>query len=240
MFSPERKLMESKNIKSNKEQIKKLCGMGMFAALAFAVAFICNIIPPVAGFLSLDVKDAVIAIASFVYGPVSAVAISFVAAFLEFITFSTTGWYGLVMNFASSAVFSLTASLIYRKKRSVNGALISFGSAILLTASVMLLLNKFVTPIYLFDYVGAMPESAAREYVSSILPTILLPFNFAKALLNSSVAMLLYKPIVTALRKAKIANVGGGSMKFNRNSVIILSAGGTALLVALIILLVIW
>lgn len=226
-----------KNVK--KLDTKKYIGIAIFSAFAFVVALVCNVIPAVAGFLSLDVKDSVIAIASFVYGPISAVIISFIAAFIELITFSTTGWYGFVMNFASSAVFSLTASLIYKKMRSINGALVSFGAAILLTTSVMLLLNKFVTPIYLFDYVGAMPESAARDYVSSILPTVLLPFNFAKALLNSSVAMLLYKPIVTALRKAKIANLGG-STTFNKGSVVIISVGAVALIAALIILLVIW
>lgn len=222
-----------------KYDLKKYIGIAVFAALAYVTAFICNVIPPVAGFLSLDAKDAVIAIASFVFGPISAVIISFLAAFIELFTFSTTGWYGFVMNFASSAVFSLTASLIYRKMRNLNGALISFGAAVALTTTVMLLLNKFVTPFYLIDFMG-MPADVARETVTDLLPKTLLPFNFAKALLNSSVAMLLYKPIVTALRKAKIANMGNSSSGFNRNSVIILSVGGAALVGAMVILLVIW
>lgn len=233
-------LGSSNKTKMSKYDTKKYVGISIFASLAFITAFFCNVIPPVAGFLSLDVKDAVIAIASFVYGPISAVIISFIAAFIELITFSTTGWYGFVMNFASSAVFSLTASLIYKKVRSLNGALVSFGAAVALTTGVMLCLNKFVTPIYLFDYLGAMPEAVAREYVSSILPTILLPFNFAKSLLNSSVAMLLYKPIVSALRKAKIANLGGSSFSFNRKSIVIISVGGVTFLVSIAILLFIW
>ncbi|MBO5009234.1 MAG: ECF transporter S component [Clostridia bacterium] len=224
---------------NNKTDLKKYIGMGIFSALAFVVALVCNIIPPVAGFLSLDAKDSVIAIASFVYGPVSAVVISFIAAFIEFITFSTTGWYGFVMNFASSAVFSLTASLIYKRLRSLNGALIAFFAAVIATTGVMLLLNRFVTPIYLFDYLGAMPEQVAKDYVISILPTVLLPFNFAKSLLNSSIAMLLYKPAVSALRKTGIAK-GNAKMEFNKSSVIIISVGAVALISALVILLIIW
>ena len=108
---------------------EKYIGIAIFSALAFVVALVCNVIPPIAGFLSLDVKDAVIAIASFIYGPIAAVAISFIAALIELITFSTTGWYGFVMNFASSAVFSLTASLIYSRHRNINGALASFFAA---------------------------------------------------------------------------------------------------------------
>ncbi len=235
---------------------EKYVGIAIFSALAFVVAFVCNIIPPVAGFLSLDVKDAVIAIASFIYGPVAAVVISLIAALIELITFSTTGWYGFVMNFASSAVFSLTASLIYSRLRNINGALISFFAAVITTTGVMLLLNKFVTPIYLFDYVGAMPADAARDYVSGILPTILLPFNFAKALLNSAVAMLLYKPLSKALKRAKYAlsarkaalrdSDNGDAVApmadptaFNKNTVIILAVGGAALVAAVVILVLI-
>ena len=210
-----------------------MCGIAMFAALAFVVALVCNIIPPVAGFLSLDVKDAVIAIASFVYGPISAVIISFIAAAIEWLTFSTTGWYGFVMNFASSAVFSLTASIIYRKFRSINGALSAFFAAIIATSGAMLVLNIFVTPIFLFDYIKVMPADAAREYVMSILPTILLPFNVAKALLNSSVAMLLYKPITLALSKARLIEGKRAKLTFNKYSAIILVIGTVALAIAI-------
>ena len=74
-------------MKNNKTYLEKVVGISIFSALAFIVALICNVIPPVQGFLSLDVKDAVIAIASFIYGPISGVLIAFIAAFIEFLTF---------------------------------------------------------------------------------------------------------------------------------------------------------
>jgi hypothetical protein len=40
--------------------------------------------------------------------------------------------------------------------------------------------------------------------VKTLIPTLLLPFNIAKALLNSAVTMLLYKPISLALRHARL------------------------------------
>ena len=214
--------------------MRKVCGIAIFSALALVVALVCNVIPPIAGFLSLDVKDAVIAIASFIYGPISAVLISFIAALIELFTFSTTGWYGFVMNFVSSAVFSLVASLVYRKFRSINGALAAFFAAIIATTGVMLLLNIFVTPIYLFDYLKVMPEAAAREYVMSILPTILLPFNASKALLNSSVAMLLYKPLTVALAKARLVQGKPTKLSFNRYSIVIIVIGTIALVAAIV------
>lgn len=229
---------------NKKYDTEKYVGIAIFSALAFIVALICNIIPPVAGFLSLDVKDAVIAIASFIYGPISAVVISFLAAFIELFTFSTTGWYGFIMNFVSSAVFSLTASLIYKKVRNINGALISFSVAVVATTAVMLALNIFVTPLYL-AYIG-VPKEAASEQVMGMLAKVLLPFNFAKALMNSAVAMLLYKPLSTALKKAKIkgrtlvsTSDSKAALTFNKNTLIVLITGMAALAVAVVILVVI-
>ncbi len=229
-------------IMNNKKQkstayLEKVIGISIFSALAFIVAFVCNVIPPISGFLSLDLKDAVIAIAAFIYGPVSGVIIAFIAAFIEFLTFSTTAWYGLIMNFASSAVFTLTASLIYKRIRTINGAIIAFTAAIVSTTGVMLLLNNFVTPIYLVAMVG-MPEVAATEMVLDLLPKVLLPFNFAKSMLNASVAILLYKPVLAALSKAKIIKTKTASLNFNKNTKIVLGIGSACLVASIIIFLI--
>lgn len=215
---------------------KKLVGIAMFAALAYCVALVCNVIPAIAGFLSLDVKDAVIVIASFIYGPISGVVISFIAAFVEFITFSTTAWYGFIMNFASSAVFSLTASIIYRRFRSTRGALISFFTAILATTATMLVLNIFVTPIYLVKFFG-MPKEVATETVMEMLAKTLIPFNAAKALLNSAVAMMLYKPVTSALKQAKLIK-GNGKMQINRSFALIYVTAIVTLAVSVIIFII--
>jgi len=226
-------------MKKNNIYLEKTVGIAIFSALAFIIALVCNVIPPVQGFLSLDVKDSAIAIASFIYGPISGVVIAFIAAFIEFLTFSTTAWYGFVMNFASSAAFSLVAATIYKFRRTLNGALIGFFAAVAATTGVMLLLNNFVTPIYLMEFMG-MPEAVATSTVIELLPTVLLPFNLAKSIMNASVAMLLYKPIVLALKKAKITSKGKNSVSFNKSSVIILSVGSVMLIASIVILLVIW
>ena len=38
-----------------------------------------------------------------------------------------------------------------------------------------------------------------------MLPTVFLPFNLVKGGLNMALILLLYKPVVTALRKARLA-----------------------------------
>ena len=122
--------MKKKNI-----MLHTVTGVGIFSSLAFIATLVCKLIPSVGGFLSLDAKDAVIAIASFIYGPIVAPVISLITAFIEFVTISDTGWYGFIMNFASSATFSLVASLIYKYKKSFNGAVIGFASAVAATGA---------------------------------------------------------------------------------------------------------
>ena len=223
-----------KKVNSRKPLIatEKMVGIGIFSALAFVVSLFVRF--PVQ-FLTFDAKDAVITISAFVYGPLAAVIISLIVAFIEMITVSTTMWYGFLMNFASSAIFSVTASLIYRKKRNLNGAIIGLYSAIAATVGVMLLLNVFITPLY-FGLPVADPS------ILAMLPTLLLPFNFAKALMNSAIVMIIYKPVVTALKRLGIVKTQGGSaaMTFNRTTKIILALGavGLATSIAIFLLLV--
>lgn len=222
----------NKNVK--KLSTERAVGIAIFSAFAFVVSLVVRF--PVS-FLTFDAKDAVITIAAFVYGPLSAVAISFLAAFIEMITISSTGWYGFIMNFVSSAVFSLTASLIYKKKRDFHGAIIGLYSAIAATVGVMILMNLFITPLYL-QYVGSPVTSADMV---AMLPRLLLPFNFAKSLMNSAIVMLLYKPTVTALKRVGIIRGSEGrtaSMTFNRTTKIIIALGAAGLAVSIAIFLI--
>ena len=232
------KTVKNKSRRSISNTTQRIVGISVFSALAFIVALVCSPIPPVQGFLSLDVKDAIITIAAFVYGPVSAVIISVIAAALEFLTISTTAWYGFLMNFVSSATFSLTASLIYSKRRTFGASLVGIYSAVISTTAMMLLMNLFVTPWYLV-YIG-LPLEVARGEVARLLPFVIAPFNFSKALLNSSVIMLLYKPLSAALSKAGIGMKSAGNLKWNRRSLIILLASLATLIVAFTVLIILW
>ena len=205
--------------------IKRLVGMAMFSALAYGVTFVFRI--PVQ-FLTFDAKDAVLTIAAFIYGPIAALVMALIPALIEFITISGTGFWGFLMNFASSACFSFTASVIYKYKRSFNGAIIGLYASVLATTAVMMVLNILVTPIYM---------KVPREVVVDLLPTLLLPFNFAKALMNAAITMLIYKPVSTAMKRAKLIQ-GKMDTKFNKQSVIMLIVGAVTLAAAITIFII--
>lgn len=60
---------------------------------------------------------------------------------------------------------------------------------------VMLFWNYLITPIYM---------GYPREAVVELLIPVFLPFNLIKGGLNAAITMILYKPIVKALRRAHL------------------------------------
>jgi riboflavin transporter FmnP len=187
------KMKYGRNIMRSKSKIFNLCLAGIFAALAYISTYVVYI--TVAGFLTYDVKDALITVCAMIIGPVYGIVVSLIVSFVELITVSGTGFWGFLMNFISSAVFAATATLIYKKSSKLSGAFIGLGCAAIATTAIMVLMNMVITPIYVHQ---------PREAVISLIPTLLLPFNFTKSVLNAGLVLALYKPIITALRRAKL------------------------------------
>lgn len=209
---------------------RTLVGVAVFSAMAFCIALVTNI--PV-GFLTFDAKDAVITVASFIYGPVAAVTMSFITAFMEMITVGNTGPYGALMDFISTASFTVTASLIYKYRRKLSGAIIALGSAAAVYVAVMMVANLLITPLY-------MGVNVAQ--VKALIPKMILPFNIAKALMNSALVMLLYKPVVRLTRRMGLAQSKqsdkSGGKYFTKDTVIMVSIAAVALTLAIVIFVI--
>ena len=123
---------------TNFEKTKKLVSVAMFAALAYGVAAMCYFLPKISGFLSLDIKDAVIVLCALIFGPLSGVAIAIIVPVLELVTgFSATALYGLVMNILSSVTFCLVTGLIYKHKRSFYGAIVALVAGVFSVTAVL-------------------------------------------------------------------------------------------------------
>ena len=172
------------------EQTKKLTVLAMLCAVAFVVVALVRI--PAVLFLNYEPKDVIIAFGGFLYGPSAALIISLVVSFLEFLTISSTGWIGMVMNFLSSAAFAGTAALVYKKKHTLSGAVLGLLLGSLSMTAVMLIWNYALTPLYM---------GTPRADVAAMLIPVFLPFNLLKSALNSTITILLYRPLVQGLRR---------------------------------------
>ena len=81
--------MMTQNTKKSMSNTKKLTGLAMFAALAYAIMLVGRI--PIVLFLKYDPKDFILLIAAFIYGIVPAGIVTVIVCVLETLTASDTG-----------------------------------------------------------------------------------------------------------------------------------------------------
>ena len=170
----------------------------MLCAVAYAVMYASKSIfafMAVAGFLKFDLKDVVIAIGGFLFGPLNVLFVSTVVSLIEMVTVSTTGPWGLLMNIISTCSFLCPAAYLYKKHRTFQWAVLGLVIGGVFMTATMMLWNYLVTPIY---------QGVPRPAIAGMLIPVFLPFNLTKGLMNGSLTMLLYKPVVVALRKAHL------------------------------------
>ena len=219
--------MEGKEMEKKKFSTKYLTCIGMFCAIAYVAMLIGNIVPKISGFLSYDPKDAVIAIAGFIFGPLACVFTSVIVSFIEMITVSTTGPYGLLMNIISTCAFAVPAAWLYRKHRTHKGAVAGLALGTVIMVACMIVWNYIITPFYM---------GVDRAQVAAMLVPVFLPFNLVKGGINAGLTLLLYKPIVDTLRKAKLVEPSQSGRKGSFNVGYTLFAAAVVVTFALLFL----
>lgn len=209
---------------TRKNHLYRIVGVALFCALAYVAMLLIHF--PVS-FLTLDPKDAIITLCGLCFGPISALVSSLVVALLEMVTVSTTGPYGLLMNFAGTAAFSVTVSLIYKWRKNLAGAILGLASGIVAMTAVMLALNLLVTPRYLHV------ETAV---VRDMIPTLLLPFNLVKATFNAALVLLLYKPVSAALQRVGFLPKSDAKLRFTARTILVTVAAILLIAASLVVI----
>lgn len=194
---------------------KQLTLMAMLAAMAYVAMLITRPLPHVAGFLSYDLKDVVVAISGFMLGAGPAMLITLAVSLIEMVTVSSTGPIGLLMNVLSTCAFVLPSAILYRRDRRLKSAALGLTLGVVLMTAVMLAWNYIITPLYM---------KVPREVVAGMLLPTFLPFNLVKGGLNAGITMLVYKPMVSALRRAGLlppSHSTGGRRQFNLTATLV-------------------
>ncbi len=208
-----------------KINVKKITVTALFCALAFLMTFIFRF---KVGFLTFDMKDAIISVISLLYGPIYGVASAGVVAVLELLSVSDTGIYGLIMNFLSSATFALACGCVYKYKRSFSGAIIAVLVSVVSVTTVMMVANIFITPYYM---------GVGTADVLALIPTMLLPFNLCKAIINATSLLIIYKPITNALKKTKLVPSNQTAYKFSKKSALLVVVSLLVLILAVLFII---
>ena len=182
-------------VSRSRMNLRTLSSLGMLTAVAYVVMYLSKMLPQVSGFLQMDLKDTVICIGGFIFGPVASAVISLVVALVETGSVSDTGPIGMVMNVLATCSFCCTAAFVYKKMHTKKGAVLGLFLGVAALTVVMLLWNYLITPLYM---------GVERDVVKDMLVPIILPFNLVKGGLNMALILVLYKPVVTALRQARL------------------------------------
>ena len=178
--------------------------VAMFTAISFIAVLLSKVIPNVAGFLSYEPKDAVIVISGFIFGPLTCVIVSVLTSLIEMLSISSTGIYGFLMNVVSTCAFTVPAAWFYRRHHTIKGALAGLGIGIIVLAACMVLWNYIITPFYM---------GVDRSVVAGMLMSVFLPFNLIKGGINAGLTLLIYKPVVNALRRAHLVEASSSGSK---------------------------
>lgn len=195
-------------MKNSTQKLNRIAATSIFAAIAYLSMFLT---PFRVDFLTFDIKDAVMTIGALYLGPLAGLAMSAVTSLLEMFTISQTGIDGMIMNFVGSATYTVVAALIYTYRKSLKNAVLGLVAATLSMTAVMLAANLIITPGF---------KGVPLEAVIAMIPTLLLPFNLLKGILNAALVMLLYKPVTTAMRATRLA-VGEQHKGMNKNTIIV-------------------
>lgn len=195
--------MSNENEKVTKSvNVRYLAVVGMLSALAFVLQYIEFPIPMlIPSFIKFDFSDLPALIGAFAMGPLAGVVIELVKNLLHCLV-SQSATVGELSNFILGAIFTFTAGLIYKKKKSKKTALIGGIAGSILMGILSLPSNMFI--VYPFYY-NFMPEEAVFGMYKAIAPFVQnmtqclivfnIPFTIVKGLISVLITMLIYKKI---------------------------------------------
>lgn len=171
---------------NNNKNVKKLTTMALLVAVSVVLVYLIHFpIFPTAAFLEYDPADVPILIGSFMFGPGAGIILTVVASAVQAMTVSAqSGLYGFVMHVIATSALTIAAATIYKKGKNDKSALIGLICGTAAMCCVMLVANHFITPMYY-----KMPT----EFVDAMLIPVILPFNFIKAGVNSTITYILYR-----------------------------------------------
>lgn len=168
----------------NKRVTLKISVMAMLTGLSLVlVSLISFPIFPAAPFLKYDPADIPILICTFIFGPWSGLAVTFIVSLIQSLILGDFP-YGFLMHFLATGVMVVVSGLIYKRKKTTKNSIIAVVFGIIAWVLSMIVANLVITPYYM----GAPVEAVAKM----IIP-IIIPFNLIKSIINCTITLLLFK-----------------------------------------------
>ena len=171
---------------------KRVAILGVMTGVAYLLTILSFPIFPVVSFLKLDFSFAVMLLAGYMLGPLSATIIAISVNLLGSIG-SLGGIIGAIANTSTAIVFVVLPTLLYKFKKGFKWVVIVLIVCSILEVFVALITNRFINyPLYYKDQ---------AKYQFEMQFWFLVAFNAIKCVTNGLITILLYKRLKNLLGK---------------------------------------
>ena len=191
--------------KGNVMTTRFIARTALFAAISiilYTVPFLKFSLPIFPAFLEIHLDEIPAFIAGFAYGPLSGALVILIKTIVK-LPLTNTACVGELADLIYSMVFVIPAAIIYKKHRTIKGAIVSMGVATV----IQIITASFVTTFVMLDAYSALyhlPKSVILGMCQKINPAIsslgfpfllmvALPFNALKDAIVVALTFLLYK-----------------------------------------------
>ena len=184
---------------------KLIARTAVFAAISiilYTVPFLKFSLPIFPAFLEIHLDEIPAFLAGFAYGPLSGFLVIFLKTVVKLPLTGTAG-VGELADFIYSVAFVLPAAFIYKKHRTLKGALVSIGIATIVQIVVSSLCTTFIM-LDMYSKLYHLPKAVILSMCQKINPAIkdlglpflfmvALPFNALKDVIVVVATLILYK-----------------------------------------------
>lgn len=177
---------------SNRWNTRQLVTMALMCATASLFSFVQIPLIPGVSFLTYDPSLMPAMVCGFAFGPGAGIAVGSIAAVIHGLILGE--WVGSLMNIFATAFFVLPAALLYRRMRTLKGAIAGLVISVITATAGAILVNL---TIGVWFYYGS-----ADVIIPLILPA-LLPFNLVKTILNALLTLVVYKAVSNLITPKK-------------------------------------
>ena len=188
----------------------------VFAAISivlYIVPYFNIALPIFPAFLKIHVDEIPAFIAGFAYGPLSGIFVIVVKTLAK-LPMTSTGGVGELADLIYSLSFVVPATIIYKKHKTLKGALVGLSISML----IQMLTASFVTTFLILDFymfVMGWPEAVILKMCQAVNPAIAslrwpfffmvaLPFNAMKDAIVVIVTILIYKRLHKLVERANL------------------------------------
>ena len=185
---------------NNRWGTRQLVTMALLTAVGAIFMFAQIPIIPGVTFLTYDPALVPATVAGFVYGPGPGVVVGVCAVAVHALI--TGDWVGALMNVVAGVSFILPAALGHGRARGFAGTVAGLACGVVLATAASIVSNLTI---------GVWFWYGSADAILPLLVPAVIPFNLAKALLNSVLTLVVFRAVsgIPALRAASAAGAGG-------------------------------